>query len=253
MILAAGRGERMRPLTDHTPKSMLPVGGKPLIFRHLEKLADAGFGSVVINHAHLGEQIESAVGDGDRWNLEIRFSPEAQALETAGGIRNALPLLREQVFAVVNADVYSDYDYARLAEAHSEHASRQRSRISCWSTIRRIIRKEIFPWKAIWYMPAARDCSRSAASAPIVQRCSIRSRPGAGTPLAPLLREQMVLGKITGEHFRGEWDDIGRHNALPISRTGCGSGATLTPVAALDRHRTGRIIPILLSREFPPT
>ena len=75
MILAAGRGERMRPLTDRTPKSMLQVGGKPLLFRHLEKLAEAGFGRVVINHAHLGEQIESAVSDGDRWNLAIQFSP----------------------------------------------------------------------------------------------------------------------------------------------------------------------------------
>jgi MurNAc alpha-1-phosphate uridylyltransferase len=118
MILAAGRGERMRPLTDRIPKSLLEVGGRPLIFRHLEKLADAGFGTVVINHAHLGEQIEAAVGDGSRWNLAVRFSPEEQALETAGGIRNALPLLREPVFAVVNADVYSKYEYSCLAKAN---------------------------------------------------------------------------------------------------------------------------------------
>jgi len=121
MILAAGRGERMRPLTDLTPKSMLRVGGKPLIFRHLEKLAEAGFGSVVINHAHLGEQIESAVGDGGSWNLTIQFSPEAQALETAGGIRNALPLLREQVFAVVNAD-----DQGAVSLAGSARSVRRR-------------------------------------------------------------------------------------------------------------------------------
>ena len=108
MILAAGRGERMRPLTDRVPKSMLPVDGKPLIFRHLAKLARAGFGTVVINHAHLGGQIETAIGNGARWNLSVRYSPEAQALETAGGIRKALPLMGEEVFAVVNADVYSD-------------------------------------------------------------------------------------------------------------------------------------------------
>src|SRR3954454_24050026 len=114
MILAAGRGERMRPLTDRIPKCLLEVDGKPLIFRHLEKLADAGFDTVIINHAHLGAQIEAAVGNGSRWNVQIRFSPELEALETAGGIYRALPLLHEPIFAVVNADVYSTYDYASL-------------------------------------------------------------------------------------------------------------------------------------------
>ena len=94
MILAAGRGERMRPLTDRTPKPLLAVGGKPLIAWHLERLAAAGLRDVVINHAHLGHQIEHALGDGSRWGLAIRYSPEPEgALETAGGIANALPLL----------------------------------------------------------------------------------------------------------------------------------------------------------------
>jgi MurNAc alpha-1-phosphate uridylyltransferase len=94
MILAAGRGERMRPLTDHTPKPLLPVGGKPLIVWHVERLARAGLRDVVINHAHLGAQIEAALGDGSRWGLSIAYSPEPEgALETAGGIANALPLL----------------------------------------------------------------------------------------------------------------------------------------------------------------
>ena len=105
-ILAAGRGERMRPLTDHTPKPLLPVGGKPLIAWHLERLAAAGFTEVVINHAHLGEKIEAALGDGSQWGLRIRYSPEPPgALETAGGIANALPLLGDEVFLVVNGDV----------------------------------------------------------------------------------------------------------------------------------------------------
>ena len=89
MILAAGRGERMRPLTDHTPKPLLPVGGQPLIVWHLERLAAAGFSEVVINHAHLGMQIEQALGNGSQWGLSIVYSPEQQALETAGGIANA--------------------------------------------------------------------------------------------------------------------------------------------------------------------
>ena len=115
-VLAAGRGERMRPLTDHTPKPLLPVGGKPLIAWHLERLATAGFSEVVINHAHLGEKIEAALGDGSRWGLKIRYSPEPPgALETAGGIANALPLLGDEAFLVVNGDVYCDIDFARFS------------------------------------------------------------------------------------------------------------------------------------------
>ena len=114
MILAAGRGERMRPLTDRTPKSLLPVGGKPLIEWHLEKLARAGCRDVVINHAWLGEQIEARLGDGERFGLSIRYSAEGQALETAGGIAKALPLLGGAPFLVVNADIFTSVDYAAL-------------------------------------------------------------------------------------------------------------------------------------------
>ncbi len=89
MILAAGRGERMRPLTDHTPKPLLLAGGKPLIVWHIEKLAQAGFHQLVINHAYLGHQIETVLGDGSRYGVEIQYSPEAEALETAGGIAHA--------------------------------------------------------------------------------------------------------------------------------------------------------------------
>lgn len=114
MILAAGRGERMRPLTDHTPKPLLKVGGKPLIAWHLKRLAAAGFQDIVINHAHLGEQIESALGDGSQWGVRIQYSPEKIALETAGGIANALPLLGNAPFLVVNGDVYTDIDFGTL-------------------------------------------------------------------------------------------------------------------------------------------
>jgi MurNAc alpha-1-phosphate uridylyltransferase len=114
MILAAGRGERMRPLTDHTPKPLLPAGGKPLIAWHLERLAKAGFRDIVINHAHLGDRVEAALGDGSRWGLAIRYSPEPPgALETAGGIAQALPLLGDESFLVVNGDVWCDWDFNR--------------------------------------------------------------------------------------------------------------------------------------------
>jgi MurNAc alpha-1-phosphate uridylyltransferase len=213
MILAAGRGERMRPLTDHTPKSMLQAGGKPLIFRHLEKLAGAGFGSVVINHAHLGEQIESAIGDGRRWNLTVQFSPEAQALETAGGIRNALPLLREQVFAVVNADVYSDYDYARLARAIRQMQT---------ATLAHLVLVDNPPHHPKGDFSLEGNLVRAGANDLLTfsgigaYRVALFDpvAPGSKHPLAPLLRSQMALGKITGEHFRGEWDDIGTTQRL---------------------------------------
>ena len=114
MILAAGRGERMRPLTDHTPKPLLVAGGKPLIVWHLERLATAGYREIVINHAHLGEQIEQALGNGEKWGLTIRYSPEPPgALETAGGIARALPLLGNAPFLVVNGDIWCDWDVAR--------------------------------------------------------------------------------------------------------------------------------------------
>ena len=114
MILAAGRGERMRPLTDHTPKPLLKVGGKPLIVWHLERLAAAGFKDIVINHAHLGAQIEAALGNGAPWGLSIKYSPEKTALETAGGIANALPLLGDEPFLVVNGDTFIEIDFAFL-------------------------------------------------------------------------------------------------------------------------------------------
>ena len=117
MILAAGRGERMRPLTDRSPKPLLVVGGKPLIVWHLERLAAAGFVDVVINHAHLGEQIEAALGNGSHWGLSIEYSTEKVALETAGGIANALPLLGENPFLVVNGDIYTEVDFSQLKTA----------------------------------------------------------------------------------------------------------------------------------------
>jgi MurNAc alpha-1-phosphate uridylyltransferase len=119
MILAAGRGARMRPLTDHTPKPLLEVAGKPLIVWQVERLVAGGFTDLVINHAWLGERLEDTLGDGSRFGARIAWSREATALETAGGIVTALPLLedgaRDRPFAVVSADIYTTFDYARLA------------------------------------------------------------------------------------------------------------------------------------------
>jgi N-acetyl-alpha-D-muramate 1-phosphate uridylyltransferase len=123
MIFAAGRGERMRPLTDACPKPLLEAGGKPLIVWQIERLAQAGFQTIVINHAWLGEKIEATLGDGSRWQVELRYSAEHDALETAGGIVQALPLLEDngesEVFLAVAGDVYADFDYATL-HAHAD-------------------------------------------------------------------------------------------------------------------------------------
>ncbi|MDV6315585.1 N-acetylmuramate alpha-1-phosphate uridylyltransferase MurU [Idiomarina sp. HP20-50] len=115
MILAAGRGKRMRPLTDSQPKPLLPVAGKPMLTYHIEKLAKAGVNEVVINHAWHGEQIEKFVGDGSQWGLQISLSAEPEGgLETAGGIIKALPLLGEEPFWVINGDIWTDWDYSNL-------------------------------------------------------------------------------------------------------------------------------------------
>lgn len=205
MILAAGRGERMRPLTDTRPKPLLPVGGRPLIEWHLEKLAAAGFRRVVINHAHLGGQIEAALGDGARWGLEIRYSAEGQgrALETGGGICKALPLLGKAPFLVINGDVFTDLDYGSLripdrALAHlvlvdnpSHHPEGdfrldERGRVYADGEPRLT-----FSGMGIYRPELFAGC---------------RPEP---FPLAPLLRERMACGKVSGEYFSGRWLDVG--------------------------------------------
>lgn len=115
MILSAGRGERLRPLTDHTPKPLLKAGGKPLIVHLIERLVSAGFVDIVINYAHLGEQFPTALGDGSNWGAKISYSPEINGgLETAGGIIHALPLLGDQPFLVINGDIWTDFDFAEM-------------------------------------------------------------------------------------------------------------------------------------------
>ena len=209
MILAAGRGNRMRPLTDATPKPLLKVGGKPLLFRHLEKLAAAGFETVTINHAHLGSQIEAAAGDGSRWNLQVRYSAEVEALETAGGIRNALPLIGRPAFAVVNADVYCDYDYAGLAAAVGRLVDSQalahlvlvdnpphhpEGDFGFEGGLVRASGQQLLTFSGL-------GAYRADIFAPLAR--------GEKQALAPLLRSQLHRGNVTGEHYRGPWTDVG--------------------------------------------
>ena len=211
MLLAAGRGERMRPLTDLTPKPLLQVGGKPLIVWHIERLVDAGITDIVINHAHLGKKIEQALGDGSRFGATIRYSDEGTALETAGGIAFALQLLGEQPFAVVNGDIWCDYDFARL----SGLAANMRQDNAHLVLVNN-------PPQHPHGDFGLRD-GRVTDSGPKLTFSGIGLyRPelfmhiprGSKAPLAPLLREQIAAGWVSGEYHRGLWFDVGTPQRL---------------------------------------
>lgn len=211
MLLAAGRGERMRPLTDHTPKPLLEVGGKPLIVWHIEKLAQAGFTELVINHAHLGQQIETTLGDGKQFGVSIQYSDEGKALETAGGIAYALHLLGNSPFAVINSDIYCEYDFTQL----SSHAAKLNADMA---HLVLVDNPEQHP-KGDFGLNNGRvtestpklTFSGIGIYTPTLFKHIVR---GTIAPLAPLLREQIALGKISGEHYSGRWVDVGTPQRL---------------------------------------
>jgi MurNAc alpha-1-phosphate uridylyltransferase len=206
MILAAGRGERMRPLTDSCPKPLLPVAGKPLIAWHLERLAAAGFHRVVINHAHLGQQIEDALGDGSAWGLQTAYSPEPPgALETAGGIVKALPLLGAEPFLVVNGDVFCDWDFARapalLADGDLAHLV----------LVPNPPQHPAGDFALGNGRVAADGVERLTFSGLGIYRPALFAglEPGQPAKLAPLLRQAMAEGRVGGECHGGRWEDVG--------------------------------------------
>ncbi|AXS80933.1 N-acetylmuramate alpha-1-phosphate uridylyltransferase MurU [Dechloromonas sp. HYN0024] len=209
-ILAAGRGERMRPLTDHTPKPLLVAGGKPLIVWHLERLAAAGFKEIVINHAHLGAQIEQALGNGARWGLRLQYSPEPPgALETAGGIASALPLLGEQPFLVVNGDVYCDWDFnrAHLLADKSAHL------VMVANPAHHTGGDFSLNGEQVIYAHGEQTLTYAGIS---VFSPSFFAHIQAGTvmKLRPLLDAAIAAGTLTGERFTGRWVDVGTPQRL---------------------------------------
>ena len=211
MILAAGRGERMRPLTDRTPKPLLPVAGKPLIVWHLERLARAGFREVVINHAHLGDQIEALLGNGDAWNLSLRYSAEPPgALETAGGIAQALPLLGGDPFLVVNGDIYCEWDFAG---ARSVLADRDLAHLVL---VTNPPQHPAGDFALTAGHVAATGEPRFTFSGIGVYRPQLFAgiERGKRAQLAPLLREAMALGRVGGELHAGRWEDVGTPERL---------------------------------------
>jgi MurNAc alpha-1-phosphate uridylyltransferase len=210
MILAAGRGERMRPLTDHTPKPLLIVAGKPLIVWHIESLAKAGITDIIINHAWLGDQIPMALGDGSRWDVTLYYSPEGDdGLETGGGIFNALPLLGDAPFLLVNGDVFTTYNFSSL--------------------IRRGLRDSELAYLLLTDNPEHHplgDFSLTATNHIIDQQMltysgiallspQLFANSIAGKfPLAPLLRKAMTNKLVKGEKLQDLWVDVGTPERL---------------------------------------
>ncbi|RFA31276.1 mannose-1-phosphate guanylyltransferase [Alkalilimnicola ehrlichii] len=203
MILAAGRGERMRPLTDRMPKPLLPVAGRPLIVHHIEALKAAGIRDIVINTAWLGERITEALGDGAAFGVRLAYSDEgSQALETGGGIFKALPLLGDEPFIVVNGDVWTDFSFESLPEvptgvAHlvlvdnPSHHPEGDFRLQAGRVVEDQGERFTFSGIGVYRPQLFADC-----------------RPGAFR-LAPLLRAAIARGDVTGEHHGGHWIDVG--------------------------------------------
>ncbi len=221
MILAAGRGERMRPLTDHTPKPLLAVGGKPLLVWHIERLRAAGFDRIVINHAHLGEKIEAALGNGRELGVSIVYSREGSALETAGGIATALPLIESEVFPVVNGDIYCEFDFSRLAEPLARIAAGhdQAHLVLVNNPPHHPQGDFVLDGGRVNGAPsAARHSPLTFSGIGVYHRALFAHTPaGVKAPLAPLLRQAIDAGRASGEHFAGRWEDVGtpaRLNAL---------------------------------------
>lgn len=215
MILAAGLGTRLRPLTLTTPKPLIPLAGKPLIEYHLESLVNAGFERVVINHAWLGEQIEHHLGDGSRFGLSICYSAESEPLETAGGIRKALPLLvsnPDDVFAVINGDVFSTTSFSMLMTR-----TLSSDRDACLWLV------DNPPWhrQGDFHLCAdGRVESNGGACLTFAGISLLRGRlfthlvGNQPEPLAPLLRNAIAAGRVGGEKLNGYWNDIGTPERL---------------------------------------
>jgi MurNAc alpha-1-phosphate uridylyltransferase len=210
MILAAGRGERMRPLTDSVPKPLLEVAGKPLIVWQIERLVRGGFVDIVINHAHLGYMIETVLENGAHFGARIQYSAETEALETAGGIANALHLLGDQPFAVVSADIYTHFDYATLKprvewiEKNPEEA------------IAHFVLTDNPPYNLAGDMglregvvtldPPKLNYGNIGIFHPqLFERISRGSR----AKLFPPMFDHVLAGKVIGEHYHGRWFNIG--------------------------------------------
>jgi N-acetyl-alpha-D-muramate 1-phosphate uridylyltransferase len=209
MILAAGRGERMRPLTDNTPKPLLKAAGKPIIEYTIIQLVTAGFTEIIINTAHLGEQIPMALGNGERWSAKLTYSHEGeQALETAGGIIHALPLLGEEPFLVVNGDIATDFNFAKLRQQPV--------------SLMHLVLINNPPHHALGDFHLTDKEQLSSTQTPKLTFSGIgvyhpdcfRNQPTGVRKLLPIMQQAMLDQKASGEYFEGFWMDIGTPERL---------------------------------------
>lgn len=215
LILAAGRGERMRPLTDRVPKALLTVDGQTLIERHVRALVTAGITRLVVNHAHLGMQIEEHLGNGERFGAAIRYAPEpAGALETGGGIVNALPLLESDPFLVLNADIWTAFDFHDLPPDFAGLA---------WLLLvdnPPQHRDGDFRLQAgrVHELSAESGIALTFSGIGLYRRSLFAGRARGRYPLAPILRAAMAEGMVSGRHYSGEWWDVGTPARLEALR-----------------------------------
>ena len=212
MILAAGRGERLRPLTDTIPKPLLDVGGKLLIEHHLEGLAVAGFREVVINLSHLGDQIRDTLGNGSTWGLNIHYSPEPEgALGTGGGIKQALSLLGESPFAIINGDVFTSYPLARLRAIKCNHAHLV------------LVPNPAHNPRGDFelhggYVNALGETCHTFSGISVYHPRFFETASAGNFSVVPMLQAAMALQQVTGEFYKGVWHDIGTLERLETLR-----------------------------------
>ncbi len=212
MILAAGRGERMRPLTDRLPKPLLEVLEKPLIVWHLENLARAGFKEIVINHAYLGKQIEDAVGNGARWGLSITYSAEVNALETAGGIANALALLGDGPFLVVNADIFTDMDFGHLKDVSLKD---RKAHLVMVDNPEHHLEGDFFYSNG--ELSSNQGLKLTFSGIGVYEPALFDGiLPGHAARLAPILTKAILNGWVSAEKYSGVWSDIGTPERLKL-------------------------------------
>ena len=208
MILAAGLGTRMRPLTDHCPKPLLPVAGKPLIVHHLERLATAGIREVVVNVSYRAEQIIEALGDGSTFGVAIAWSREETPLETGGGIHWALPLLGESPFLLINGDIWCDLDPASLPALGDDLAH-----------LVLVDNPDHHPRGDFHLTTDGRVLDQGAfrltfAGISLLDPALVSDREPGAFALAPLLRQAMAADRVGGSHYRGTWIDVGTPERL---------------------------------------
>ena len=215
LILAAGRGERLRPLTDTMPKPLLRAGGRPLIAWQIERLAAGGFRDIVVNHSHLGHLIEAELGDGGRFGVRLRYSHEPRALETAGGVVQALPLLGREPFVVVSGDIHTDFDYASLQPRIGTIAADPDALAAHFVLV------DNPPWHPAGDMAlrggrVCREGDRLTYGNISVFHPGLFDgiEPGTRLRLFPWAYAFVDAGRVSGEHYRGAWDNVGTAEQL---------------------------------------